>query len=120
MKVYKSNIVDALRMLADYKLQKATWPHGTDVWSSFNDEIEAVFLDSGVEEMLGQGEVVFGSKADAALKELLEVADSIGYHRDEHEIVHTPEMAVLRQKAAYALALIEASDGKESTVEIIE
>ena len=97
MRVYKANIIDALRMLADYELQIATWLHETDVWSSFNDEVEAIFLDSGIEEMLGQGEVVFSSKADAALKELLEIANKIGYSRDEHELVHTPEMKILRQ-----------------------
>ncbi|MBY0406772.1 MAG: hypothetical protein K2Q01_03710 [Rickettsiales bacterium] len=107
-------------MLADYELQKAIWLHETDIWSSFNDEVEAVFLDSGIEEMLNQGEVVFGKNADNALRELVKTADNIGYHRDERELVHTAEMENLRHKAAKALALIQATDGSESTVEIVE
>ncbi len=64
--------------------------------------------------------MVFGKDADAALRDLDKAIRAIGYDRDERELVHSPEMQVIRDKAAGALALIEASDGRGCTVEIVE
>lgn len=45
---------------------------------------------------------------------------AVNEYRPEEEIINDPLMEIVRQKSAKALALIEASDGRESTVEIVE
>lgn len=119
MKVYKSNIVDALRYLSDLELQRQHWLAPGDNSGYFVDEVETVFLDSGIEDLIAQGYVVFGKKEDSALLGLLSASDTVGYKRDQRLDLHSESMQHVREKAAKALALIEASDGRESTVEIL-
>lgn len=75
---------------------------------------------AGLEVALDAGEVVFGREGDAALRDLDRMADAIGYHQDERELINAPEMELVHRQAARALALVEASDGSECTVEIVE
>ncbi len=117
-KVYKFNVIDGLQHLFSKEWQIEAWIKENDIWSSFVDEVETVFLDSGLEGILDK-ETIFGKEADQALRELNIMVDAIGYDRDERELIDAPEMEAVRQKAAEALALVLASDGSESTVEII-
>ncbi len=120
MMVYKKNVMQGLKDLASRQFQLIAWfDNDQGLSSAFSEDVEAVFMDTGLEAALDAGEVVFGKEADAALRDLDKTCDTVGYHRDERELVNSPEMEIVRQKAAKALALIEASDGRESTVEIL-
>ena len=120
IKVYKANIIEGLKYLSDYDLQRLAWIEDPDICSSFSDEVAIVFEENGLEKALDQGKTVFGKKADSALRELNEEVEHIGYNRPEKELIDSPEMQIVREKAAHALELILKSDGSESTVEIIE
>ncbi len=118
-KIYKFNIIEGLRYLSNKELQRYAWFEENDIYFPYIDQVESVFLDSGLEGILDK-ETIFGKEADQALRELNAMVDAIGYDRDERDLINAPEMEAVRQKAAEALTLILASDGSESTVEIIE
>ncbi|MEK6745701.1 MAG: hypothetical protein AABY33_01535 [Pseudomonadota bacterium] len=121
MKIYKTNIIKGLEDLASYHFQKIAWfENDQGLSSSFSEDVEAVFMDTGLEDALDANEIVFGKEVDEALRDLDKTVDGIGYHRDERELINSPEMRIVRVKAAKVLELIKASDGRESTVEIIE
>lgn len=118
-KVYKKNLVEGLKYLSSRDLQITAWIEENDIYSSFVDEVEAVYTDTGLEYALRQGEVVFDKVTDKALVELLEIIEALGFEHSEKELIDMPEMQVIREKAKAALDLVKASDGLESTVEII-
>ena len=121
MKVYKTNIIKGLEDLASYHFQKIAWfENNQGLSSSFSEDVEAVFMDTGLEDALDANEIVFGKEADEALRDLDKTVDNIGYHHDEREFINSPEMKVVREKAVRVLGLIKTSDGSGSTVEIIE
>lgn len=119
--VLVTNVVDGLRCLASYDFQKVAWfENDLGLCSAYNEDVEAIFMDTGLEDALDNGEVVFGKEADDALKELDKACDAIGYHRDERELVESPEMKIIRDMARNCLRLVRESDGSESTVELVE
>jgi hypothetical protein len=114
--VSKKALIEALEDLSSYDFQKVTWfkkdedlkPY--EIISSYTDDIIAVFDDSGLGDALNTGEVVFGLSADNALRDLDEATNAIdGFHLSEEEILDSPEMAIVREKAAIALQLVKAS-----------
>ena len=118
-KVYKFNVIAGLESLASHDFQKVAWfENDQGIVSSYGDMVSLVFEASALEEPLYK-RIVFSKKADNALRELDSMVEAIGYDRDERELIDSPEMEAVRQKAAEALALVKASDGSESTVEII-
>ncbi len=119
-KVYKFNVIEGLESLASYDFQKIAWfENNQGIVSSFEIMTSLVFEASALEVALYK-QVVFSQKADIALRELNELVENIGYNKDERELINSPEMEIVRQKAAEALVLVIASDGSESTVEIVE
>ena len=118
-KIYKRLIAEGLRYLSDRALQQKAWLEDNDICSSFSDEVESVYLDSGLEGSLYK-KTVFDNETDAVLKELNSMIEAVGYERDERELIDAPEMEAIRQKAAEALRLVQVSDHQGSTVEIIE
>ncbi len=122
-RIYKGNIVHILQGLSDRDYQEGVWlnrnnPKG--LVDSFVEAANMLFDDCVVGDYLEEGEILFDRATTAALHELNDAVTVVDEYRTEEEIINDPLMEVVRQKAAKVLALIEASDGKESTVEIIE
>ena len=124
--IYKKNVMAALKALADYDFQKIAWfENEKGLMYSFSNNISDLFDDYYLEEALYDDTViVFGVSADKALRELNDSVETVirkGYLRkSESFLIQSTEMQIVREIAAKALALVEASDGSESTVEIIE
>ena len=121
-KVYKNNIKEALRWLTDYEFQKSSWiANNQNFIASYNEQISWVFEDTGLDEALKAGEVVFDIPADKALRDLRTMANKIN-SRDftEEALLESPHMQAIREKAAHALLMIQVSVGHGSTVEMVE
>ncbi len=121
-KIYKNTLIRALRDLADKQYQKNAWlnqnnPNG--LVDSFVETVIAVFDDAVVIDALRANQIIFDSKVTQVLWELHNATDAVDESRSQEEIINDPLMEVVREKAAKALVLIEASDGKDSTVEIL-
>jgi len=120
MMVYKKNITEGLKDLASKSFQQIAWfENDQGLCSSYSDDVCAVFEGTGLQEALRNNEIVFSKEADAALNQLDEMVEAIGYNRDERELINAPEMEAVPLMAARCLELIESSEGSESTVEII-
>ena len=122
-KTYKKILVQALKELADKNYQMTIWLNTGDkpvMTLSFVEAVNNVFDDALITDILENNQVVYDKKVTQALRELDQAVDIIDEYRQEEEIINDPLMEIVREKAAKALALIEASDGSESTVEIIE
>lgn len=122
-KTYKKILVQALKELADIDYQKRIWLNtgGKPIMTlSFVEAANNVFDDALITDVLENNQIVFDKKVTQALRELDQAVDAVNEYRPEEEIINDPLMEIVRQKSAKALALIEASDGRESTVEIVE
>jgi|CXWL01.1.fsa_nt_gi hypothetical protein len=128
-RVYKGNIVNILQGLSDRNYQERVWLNINNLEGLVDSFVEAVcmlFDDCVVGDYLKEGEILFDLRTTNALHELdvaigaVKASDENGQYRSQEEIINDPLMQVVREKAAKALELIEASDGRESTVEIIE
>ena len=122
-KTYKKILVQALKELSDKDYQKRIWLNTGDkpvMTLSFVEAANNVFDDALVTDILENNQIVFDKEVTQALRELDAAVDAVDEFRPEEDIINDPLMEIVRQKAAKALALIEASDGRESTVEIIE
>ena len=122
-KIYKKNVLEDLTSLASYEFQNIAWfENNQGVSASFTWSVDDLFEDFHLREALYEDEIiVFDRKADQALRDLNEVITPI--NEDSYrgrELIDSPEMEKVRQKAAEALEFVKASDGAESTVEIIE
>ena len=120
--IYKENIEGILSELSDGNYQERVWvqaSHEDGMTISFVESINMLFDDCLVGDYLAAGEILFDRKVTEALRELDKAQEAIDEFRPEEAIITDPLMESVRQKAATALALIEASDGRESTVEII-
>ena len=120
--IYKRNVIEALHDLSSLEFQNVAWfPNNQGLSSDFTDDVNAVFDDFRLLKALhATNMIVFSVQADQALRELNEICDDVGYDKNEYDLIHSPNMQIVREKAAKALALVLASDGSESTVEIIE
>ena len=121
-RIYKSNIIEALRALSSYEFQKVAWFDNDQGLSySYNENILDLFYDSMLDDALKAGEIVFGTTADDALRDLEFTTTEIdGDDHSEAVLIDLPQMQTVREKAARALALIIASNGEGSTVEIVK
>lgn len=121
MKVYKNNVIEGLKDLASYDFQKAIWfENEYKIYSSFDEDVETVFFDSGLSDALAKDMIVFGYEADSALKELERLCDSIGYEWSgrERELLESSEMVLVRGLAKDCLRLMRSNKFLEGTVEI--
>jgi hypothetical protein len=102
-----------LRELADIEFQRRVWTGrgGADEMSSFEEAVETLFDDSGVEPNLGLGRPVFGPPLDAKMLALGELLDRIEADRSPDEIIDDPLMVDVRRAAA---AILEALPGWRS------
>lgn len=115
--------------LADRDYQVRVWVNYVEkavMTLSYGEAICMLFDDCVVGDYLKDREILFDRATTAAFHELdiavnaVSESDEKGNFRPREEILNDPLMEVIRQKAAKVLALIQASDGKESTIEIIE
>ncbi len=122
-KIYKSNVEKGLEQLIDPSFSRTvSTTEGEKIWYfSFTELVLAIFDDTALLDILGEGEIVFSKEADMALLELYKATNAIHeFNQTDDQIFNSPEMEIVREKAAKALALVKASTGKESTVEIVE
>jgi len=122
-RIYKRNIVKVLQELADKDYQKNIWlntnnPH--NLVGSFVEAANVLFDDCVIKDYLDEGQIIISKAVTHALRELDIAVTAVDEFRPEEAINNDPLMQVVREKAARCLALIETSDGSESTVEIIE
>ena len=94
-----------LRELADEDFQRRVWTgRGAPAeMSSFDEAVETLFDDSGLEPELGRGRPVFGSELDSKLLALRDLLQRIDADRYPDEIIDDPLMADARQRAAKIL-----------------
>lgn len=60
MMVYKKNVMQGLKDLASRQFQLIAWfDNDQGLSSAFSEDVEAVFMDTGLEAALDAGEVVF-------------------------------------------------------------
>ena len=123
-KIYRGNITSILAELTDINYQKAAWLYPTrqkpKMTISFVEASNMLFDDCVIKDYLEEGEILFDHATTVTLHDLHSAIQAVNEFKPEEEIINDPLMQIVRQKAAKALALIEASDGRESTVEIIE
>jgi hypothetical protein len=123
LRIYKSNITTLIRELSSIRYQSNVWLHVMDepgLSVSFDEAVNMLFDDSAVDYYLEQGHILFDHPSTQALRELSAAVDEVDEFRPTEEIINDPKMQIVRDKAAQALALILASDGARSTVEIVE
>lgn len=121
--ILKNILIESLEELSDRDFQERIWankdnPNG--YIASFTEADINVFDDAVVIDPLREGEILFDQKVTKALWELHTATAAIDDNRPPEEIINDPLMEIVRQKAARVLELIKASDGSESTVEIVE
>ena len=116
--IYVRNVLEGLEALSSYNFQRLAWfPNDEDIMSSFNEDVMCLY------DALGDAlykKTVFDKETDSVLRELRDMVMDIPDDVDERELIDAPEMEAIRQKAAEALRLVQASDHQGSTVEIIE
>lgn len=120
-RVYKDNIVDVLKELADKNYQIDVWlnRNNPNNWvGSFTEAACMLFDDCVVGDYLKEGEIILDEKVTQALWELSAAVDAVNEYRPEEEIINDPLMEVVRQKAAHALFLVNVSTYEGSTVDI--
>ena len=122
-RIYIKNLIEALEDLSNYNFQKIAWfPNNKNLCSSYVEDVIAVFDGSGLDAALSTGEVIFDIATDKAFRDLEESTNAIDeFTQSDEEILDSPEMAIVREKAAIALALVKASvvEGN-GTIKIIE
>lgn len=120
-KIYKGNIVRILQGLSDRGYQERVWLNrdSRGIVDSFVEAANMLFDDCVVGDYLEEGEILFDRATTMTLRELHSAVQAVDEFRSQEEIIHDPKMEIVRQKAAKVLALIEASNGRESTVDIL-
>lgn len=122
-KIYIENIIDILKELSDKEYQTNVWLHmnNPNNWvGSFTEAVCGLFDDCAIDSLLKENEVIISKPITEILQSMADVIDNIDGHRPEEEIIDDPKMQIVRDKAARILALIEASDGSESTVQFVK
>ncbi len=124
--IYIENVIEDLQELADKEYQVNIWlntNNPNNFIGSFYECASALYDDCIIEDLLKNGEIIISRDVTKVLQEISELIDKIdnirGY-RPEEEIINDPKMQIVREKAAYALKLIKASDGSESTVRFVK
>jgi len=121
--IYKKFLIEGLKELSDHDFQRRIWTNQDNpkgLVCSFTEADIRVFDDAVVGHALRDGSIIYDKQVTHALQELHDATAIVDDDRTAVEIINDPLMEVVRQKAAKVLDLITASDGSESTVEIVE
>ncbi len=122
-KIYKKILLQGLEELSDINFQKRIWlntDNPDNLVASFIEAVINVFDDALVKDALENEQIIINQSVTTALAELHDATDAVNEFRPTEDIIADPLMDIVRQKAALALELVKASDGAESTVEIVE
>ncbi len=116
--LYPASIIEALEWLADIEFQRIAWfENDQNLFANFDEQYMWVFEDTALLYAMDNGDVAFSHAADNKLRELAILMEAIDWYKEnDEELLVSPKMAVIRQKAREALDLIHASDGSEKTV----
>lgn len=108
--VYKNNVIEGLRVLANYHFQKQALlnPTGPYMWI-FHEDYEDIFEDTGLLEAWKAKQIVFSVEADKSLIDLAIAMKKIDSNLPDSVIVDLPEMKIVREMAATALQLMGQS-----------
>jgi hypothetical protein len=99
-------LLDSLKVLSDPEEQRRLWcTYDPNVIAYFKEEHMMLVHDSGLLDALRTGGTGFGKDADEVLRRLVDAVRLVDAPTEE-EIIHSPEMGVVRDLAARALVLI--------------
>ncbi len=121
--IYIENVIEILQELSDKEYQLNIWlnTNNPNNWiGSFIDAANTLFDDCIIGSLLEENEVIISKNITKIFQELSDIIDDIDEYRPDVEIINSPEMEMVRHKAAHILELIRASDGSESTVGFIK
>lgn len=120
--IYLENLIEDLFTLSNRRFQEVAWfKNDRGLCSSYMENISDLYDAHSIGEILSNPKEVFiDEKTDQAMQELIQASDNINESLSEEEIINDPKMQIVREKAAYVLELIKASDGAESTVDFIK
>lgn len=122
--IYLENVISILRELADKNYQRRAWCEGVavpgDMTIAFTEAACMLFDDCDIGDLLKENEIIISNPITEILQSMSNVIEAIDEYLPEEEIINAPKMQIVREKAARILALIEASDGSESTVQFIK
>jgi hypothetical protein len=120
--IYIENFIESLQTLASKKFQEVAWfDNDQGLCYSYGENVSDLFDDNNIAEILDNPqEILISREVHQAMRDLDIVVDIVNYKKPEYEIIDSPEMEIVRQKAAHILNLIKASDGSESTVGFIK
>ncbi len=108
--VYRDNIIDALRYLADADYQRRAWLASSGpIVSSFSEDVCQLFDDTGLGDALDRGETVFNDTIDDKLRVFNELVRKVDYSRPPAELLESEDIANLRQFASSLLSEILAT-----------
>lgn len=99
-------VIEGLRDLADYELQRRTWLALSDEVSSFTEMRCYLFDDSGLSRALDKG-IVFDEYTDKVIRELHHALSRVNRKLPVEELLEDKAMYEVRRLAREALELIE-------------
>jgi len=105
-------IVSGLQQLASRELQESLWLSDRTP-ASFIEAVEQVFDDSALGDALEKGQTGYSKEIEDRFRELDLLLSKVKDDRSEDAIIADPAMAVIREKAATILRMIEASAKRE-------
>jgi hypothetical protein len=108
MFVYTELVRQALNELADADYQRRVWAgEGGDEMSSFEECVELLFGDSGLDVALERSQPVYGSTVDDELRKLHDLVARINGSRSTEEILQDPALDGVRELASAILLAME-------------
>ena len=115
----RKTVINALKELSDHTFQINEWLRSSS-FSCFIEAINSLFDDASIGYALENNHIIFDMQSTQKLRELSSAVDLVDEFQPEINIITSPQMQIIRELAVQALALVLASDGSESTVEIIQ
>ena len=107
MSILVGNLIRHLSYLADGEYQKRGWlnRHSLpgDMCMGYDEGIFMVFEDTGLDDEMDQGGLIFSPAIDKALQELSDTIDRTEYTPPTETFIESPAMQAVREKATRAL-----------------
>jgi hypothetical protein len=111
--VYRTNVIECLKHLADVNYQSQAWLSSTGpLVSSFSEDVSQLFDDTGLTDALDQGTPVFNDVVDRELVDLVNAVSAVDQSKPPGILLESGEVARIRQVASSILSKIEAMSDK--------
>lgn len=109
MSVYTEMVNEALVELSDANYQRRVWTGGgaANEMSSFDECVDRLFGDSGLDFALERGEPVYGSRLDDELRRLGDLVRRIDGSRSPDDVLRDPLLEPVRQLASEILLALD-------------